>query len=293
MQESTIFPTRSNVSNLSEICSYLKKSWLILLKELTLMKKKNDALSKQVQELETTMFYIFDRTITKEDMKEIMGEKLLASSNIFQSQHPKITKEELRKLISEGFTNILKERAKAVPKETVKKDTFNDIATMSQIYSYNTEKAIKSIKLCKRVQNQHPSAVTCLLELLDGRIVMACYGGAISLNHLNYETKEWKVLTQKNKLHDGNIHSLCELSNKRIISSSEDKTIKIWNISSNDEIKLIKKITQHKGEVSKVISLTNNRFASCSDDCTVKSRSSENFDLINDFEKLTYPNSLL
>ena len=208
MQESTIFPPRSNVSNLSEICSYLKKSWLILLKELTLMKKKNDALSKQVQELETTMFYIFDRTITKEDMKEIMGEKLLASSNIFQAQHPKITKEELRKLISEGFTNILKERAKAVPKETVKKDTFKDTGAMSQIFSYNTDKAIKSIKLCKRVQNQHPSTVTSLLELLDGRIVMACYEGAISVNQLNYETKEWKVLAQKNKSHDGRINSL-------------------------------------------------------------------------------------
>ena len=132
-----------------------------------------------------------------------------------------------------------------------------------------------------------------ILELSDGRIAMGCEDGAISLNQLNHDTREWKILALKNKSHDSNIHSFCELSNKRLVSSAADKLIKVWNVSSNDEIKLIKKITQHKSEVRKVISLTNNRFASCSDDCTVKLWNSENFDLINDFEKLTYPNSLL
>ena len=47
---------------------------------------------------------------------------------------------------------------------------------------------------------------------------------------MNYETKEWKVLVQKDKAHDNTITSLCEINNKRIISSSDDKTIKIWDI---------------------------------------------------------------
>ena len=60
---------------------------------------------------------------------------------------------------------------------------------------------------------------------------------------MNYETREWKVLTQKNNVHESYITSLCEISNQRIISSSIDKTIKIWNVSSNDDIKLITTLT--------------------------------------------------
>ena len=53
---------------------------------------------------------------------------------------------------------------------------------------------------------------------------------------MNYETKEWKVLTHKDKAHDGIITSLCELSNKRIISASYDTTIKVWSVLSNNDI---------------------------------------------------------
>jgi WD40 repeat protein len=137
--------------------------------------------------------------------------------------------------------------------------------------------------------------VSYILELLDGRIAVSCCGGAISLNQMNYETKEWTVLTQKNNAHDGIIESLCEINNKRIISSSVDKTIKVWDVSSNEDIKLIKELTQHKDKVNKVITLTCIRFASCSsDDCTVKLWNSDTYELIPiPFEKQIYPDSLL
>ena len=102
---------------------------------------------------------------------------------------------------------------------------------MSQRLSLNTDKVIKSIKLCKRIQNQHKKAVLSILELSDGRIAMGCEDGAISLNQLNYDTTEWKILAPKNKSHDSNVHSFCELSNKRLVSSAADKIIKVWNVS--------------------------------------------------------------
>ena len=57
---------------------------------------------------------------------------------------------------------------------------------------------------------------------------------------MNYETKEWKVLTYNDKAHDDLVTSLCELSNKRIISSSLDTTIKVWSVLSNNDIQLIR-----------------------------------------------------
>ena len=145
----------------------------------------------------------------------------------------------------------------------------------------NINKLIKSINLYKQTKEQHPGWISYILELLDGRIVVGCCGGAISLNQMNYETKEWKVLSQFNNAHNGPITCLCEINNKRVISSSYDKTIKVWNVLSNNGIQLIKTLTQHKGKVWKVITLTCNRLASCSnDDGTVKLYNSETYEQI-------------
>ena len=76
---------------------------------------------------------------------------------------------------------------------------------------------------------------------------------------------------------------------------SLDKTIKVWSVSSDKEIQLIKTLTQHKDKVNKVITLTCNRFASCSSsDNTIKLYNSETYEQIEiPFEKQTYPWSLL
>ena len=170
------------------------------------------------------------------------------------------------------------------------------ITTVLNNIKGNNDKIITSISLYKGTQQQHehPGAVTFILELLDGRIAVSCGKGSISLNQMNYQTKKWKVLTHKDKAHDNYITSLCELSNKRIVSSSWDKTIKVWSVLSNNEIEPIKTISQHEGEVRKVIALTGNRFASCSNDDTVKLYNSETYEQIQiPFEQQDYPNSLL
>ena len=76
----------------------------------------------------------------------------------------------------------------------------------------NNDKKIKSINLYKGTQQQHkhPGCVTFILELLDGRIAFSCEEGSISLNQMNYKTKQWKVLAHKDKAHDDEITSLCK-----------------------------------------------------------------------------------
>ena len=58
---------------------------------------------------------------------------------------------------------------------------------------------IKSIKVYKQTKQQHRNWVSSILELLDGRLAVSCGGGAISLNKMNYETKEWKSLAKETK----------------------------------------------------------------------------------------------
>ena len=176
----------------------------------------------------------------------------------------------------------------------IKGTSTTNINILNSKHQNNIDNIIKSINIYKQTKQQHPYWISCILELLDKRIVIGCCGGTLSINQMNFETKEWKVLTQKSKAHDGSISSLCEISNKRIISSSYDKTIKVWDTSSNNDIQLIKTITQHKEEVNKVIALTYNRFASCSDDCTVKLWNSDTYEQIPiPFERQVGPGSLL
>ena len=139
-----------NDLKLNESYSSLKMSWMILNKELTTMKEKNVDLNHKVKELESTISSILQRKITKEEMKEMIKEGL------------------------KDINNTLKEI------DVVNTQTQRD----------NIDKVITSINLCKQTKKQHPRCVTYILELLDGRIAVSCCGGAISLNQMNYQTKE-------------------------------------------------------------------------------------------------------
>ena len=55
----------------------------------------------------------------------------------------------------------------------------------------------------------------------------------------------------------------------KLVSVSEDYSIKVWSIS-NEDISLIKEIKEHTSYVLKVIPLSTKRFASCSLDRTIK-----------------------
>ena len=69
--------------------------------------------------------------------------------------------------------------------------------------------------------------------------------------------------------HSTGITSLCELSENRFISSSTDKTIKIWKI--NDTITLMNTLEGHNAPVNQVLQLSTNIIASAgSYDVTIR-----------------------
>ena len=162
------------------------------------------------------------------------------------------------------------------------KETIQTIlSNLNLKHQNNIDNIVKSINLYTQTKQQHLKRISSILELSDGRIAVGCVGGAISLNYMDYETKEWKILTQNNQAHNDGISTLCELSNKNMISSSYDTTIKVWNVSLNNNMQLIRTLTQHKDLVDKLIPLTYNRFVSCSyDESIIKIWNSETYEQI-------------
>jgi WD40 repeat protein len=63
------------------------------------------------------------------------------------------------------------------------------------------------------------------------------------------------------------VHSLAVLQNGYLASSSQDKTIKIWNADTGS---LIRTLTGHTNNVWSLAVLQNGYLASCSDDTTIK-----------------------
>ena len=66
---------------------------------------------------------------------------------------------------------------------------------------------------------------------------------------------------QRKKVHDRCIWSLCEISRNRLVSSSYDKTLKVWDINK-DTLTHIKALQGHNENVFKVIFLIKDTIAS-------------------------------
>ena len=112
----------------------------------------------------------------------------------------------------------------------------------------------------------HSNSIDALsiLELSNKKIVTGSSIGTITINTINYSTGTWSQHSKIEKAHNSGITSLIEITNNRLVSSSFDTTIKIWNYFFIHELKLIDKLEVHYGSINKVIPLTNNRFISCS-----------------------------
>ena len=150
-----------NELEINRTYSNLKDSCKVLYKELSIMKDKNDSINQRVEDLQSTISSILQYSITKEEMKEIIKEGLTP------------------------ITNIL------IGKEKVNAETQTE----------NIDNISKPFNLYKQTQHKHPNWVIFILELLYGKIAVSCYEGSISLNQMNYETKEWKVLAHRDKAH--------------------------------------------------------------------------------------------
>lgn len=90
------------------------------------------------------------------------------------------------------------------------------------------------------------------------------------------EDRDIQILNKKSlglelslKGHNKAVNHISLLENGYLVSSSEDLTIKIWELK--DKLyKCLKTLIGHKNEVRKTIQITHNRLVSCSDDGTLK-----------------------
>ena len=114
----------------------------------------------------------------------------------------------------------------------------------------------------------HNSRVMSIIELSNLRIVTGDGKGYLTLFKVDYEKEQWTKITEKKEHNDG-INCLCELRGNRLVSSSNDWTLKVWNIS-NDSLTHIKTLEGHTGYVCMVISSTKDTIASASYDGTIK-----------------------
>ena len=103
----------------------------------------------------------------------------------------------------------------------------------------------------------------------DKRIASGSYDGNISISSYDVNERKWKREIYKTKAHIGWVTSLCALNGNRLLSGSDDCSIKLWTIS-DVALTLIKEIKEHTDYVCKVIPLSKERYASCSNDGTVK-----------------------
>ena len=71
----------------NENYSSLKTSYLILNKELSLTKEKNEHLHRRVKELQSIISSISQHIITKEEMKEMIKEGLAAITNVLTKKN--------------------------------------------------------------------------------------------------------------------------------------------------------------------------------------------------------------
>ena len=86
--------------------------------------------------------------------------------------------------------------------------------------------------LTKVMDIKHKANIFSIIELNDLRIATGDSIGYISLFSIDYEKEQWTKFKEE-KGHSESINSLCELNGNRLVSSSNDWTLKVWNTSNN------------------------------------------------------------
>ena len=110
----------------------------------------------------------------------------------------------------------------------------------------------------------HSHFVTSICLLKDNRLASASCDKVIHISDIN--TFEVKIILRG---HKGGIYHVTQLLNGYLMSSSADKTIKLWEINKRF-YQCIKTIKGHSHWVFKGIELSNSFLATCSHDHTIK-----------------------
>ena len=135
----------------------------------------------------------------------------------------------------------------------------------------NTHKQIKAINEYISSESLHEDIINCILQLTDKRIVTGSDDRSLTISSINLETKEWIILYKKDQAHNGWINYLCEVNIKKLLSCSQDKTMKLWDISEHNELIIETIVIAHSGRIIQMIPLFNENIIACSnEDNTVK-----------------------
>ena len=205
---------------------------------------------------------------------------------------------DLRNNISELRNNnqILTERVKILERKLKEKEEIK-VSNKNEITNSDEEILFKSIKsnnynlyndfniaLKESIHqlNYHTHYVYCSTLLRDGRFATC------SLDHsiIIYNDKTFKPdITIKE--HDSHVYCIIQLSIIQLrfgilVSGSNDKTIKLYDINGN-EYKVIQTLTYHTSEVKKIIELKNNKLVSCSADESIIFYFKDNNEYIKDY----------
>lgn len=130
-------------------------------------------------------------------------------------------------------------------------------------------KGSKSESVCSKITstkkiNDDFYFITSICLTKDNRLALSTFNKVIMIYNLkNYHCD----LTLKG--HEEVVNHVCTLKSGNLVSSSRDKTLKIWEITQNN-YHCLKTLIRHKSQVYKSIELNNELIASCSEDNTIK-----------------------
>ena len=199
--------------------SQLKLSCIILNKELSTVKDKNDCLNKKINELESIISSILQRTITKEEMKEMIQEGLAPIIDILLEKKTLKQREEI--IQSEDLNSAVLSLTKTEDNRIASGGDDGNIS----ISSYNLNEKKWKRDIYKKDAHEDKS-VNSLCTLSDNRLLSGSS---------DYSIKVWTVsdvdLTLIRELkgeHTNNVTQVIPLSKECFASCSWDSTVKIW-----------------------------------------------------------------
>ena len=176
--------------------------------------------------------------------------------------------------------NINKENNEIINKKKILfKSEINNINESNYInkkidYENNFYKFSKNnifdFKITKTL-NYHKKCVNYLLLLKDNRLASVSDDNYLIVYNLTKNTIDLQI-----EIHSNPVKYITQFDDGIIATTSLDKSIKLFTINENNEIKTIQSLYGHSGPVYKIIKLTNNYFASCGEDPNIKLWNKEN-----------------
>ena len=160
-----------------------------------------------------------------------------------------------------------------IEERKTQKNIFNDIPT-SQFGRDIAESGLVKYKFCKfweikkeiKLYSSQKLNATCLLCFEKNKLLFS-FNTSLKLHDIQNDKTIFIIF-----IHNQKINDLLKINENTFISSSDDKTIKIVELTDNFSNYLVKQsIEFHLAEVYQTIKLKgNNIFASCSNDKTIK-----------------------